>query len=69
MRLHLHPLHYFPAQVHSGTAVRFRITDPVMGLEQKGGSQQAGLHSAPAIEGREVLIPKQQPPSNPASRP
>ncbi len=46
--------------------MRFRITDPVMCLQQQGGSQQAGRHAAPAIvpaiEGREILIPKQLPP-------
>ncbi len=64
--LHLHPQRYLPAQVHRGPAVRLRITDLVMRLQEQGGGQQAGRHAAPAIvpavEGREVLIPKQLPP-------
>ena len=63
--LHLHTQRHLPAQVHRGAAVRLCITDPVMRLQQQGCSQQAGRYAAPAIvpaiEGREVLIPKRLP--------
>ena len=63
---HLHPQRYLPAQVHRGPAVRLGITHLVMRLQEQGGGQQAGRHAAPAIvpavESREVLIPKQLPP-------
>jgi hypothetical protein len=61
--LHFDAQRHFPPQVIVGALFGFVVRDPVVGLQHQRGRQQAGRHAraaiVAAIQGDEVLIPKQ----------